>query len=131
MKTRKRIVVTTESIKALKPCQDRLNNYLVHHKDFKGSLTQFLKLKRITNLDKIWVAIQVMPLPELEYFAIDCAFAAYSYAYAYDAAYTTAHAHADAAAHAAYTTAYIDADAAYIDERSRQVQALIYLCRGL
>jgi hypothetical protein len=134
--------LTVEGIKALNPCQSRLNNFLAHYPNFKGSLVKFMKLDSITDLDKIWVAIRVMPLDELQYFSIDCVFsaayaayaadayaAAYDAAYAYAAAADTAYAYAAAAA-AAGAYAYAAADtAAY--ERKRQVEAIIYLCKGM
>ncbi len=145
--------VNAEIIKGLNPCQSRLDNFLAKHKGFEGSLIQFLKLKGITDLDKIWVAVRVIPLDELQYFAIDCSFAAdaadaaaYAAASAANAAYAAYAANAAYAAANAANAAYAAADAANAAyaaanaanaaanaaaERERQVQSLIYLCKGM
>ena len=58
--------INTAVITKLKPCKDRLDNWLKHYADFDGSLTQFLRLECITSRDKIWVAVRVMPRFEVE-----------------------------------------------------------------
>ncbi len=139
--------VSTETIKALNPCQSRLDNYLIHHAKFEGTLIKFLKLKHITDQDKVWVVCRIAPREVIEIFALDCAFASYDYytklpdavayaAAAADAAADAADAAAAYAADAAYAATYAAAAAAYAaayadEERSNQTQALIYLCKGL
>jgi hypothetical protein len=107
-----RIKISTQRIKKLNPCRDRLDNWLKHYPDFEGGITEFLRLENITPQDKIWVAVRVMPRFLGDMFAIDCAMHA-------------AAAAADAVA--AYTGAAYAADAAADAERQRQMEALIYL----
>ena len=128
--------ITTDIIKALSPCKDRLANWIENYPMFNGDIIDFLSLDKITPKDKIWVCVRVLPREQIEYFAVDCAVsaavayaadadaaadaAAYAYAYAYaayaadaaDAAYAYAYAAAYAAADAA---AYADAAAAAAD----------------
>ena len=147
--------ISTKTIRALNPCQSRLDNYLIHYENFAGTISQFLRLKHITDQDKVWVVCRIAPREIIEIFAIDCAFSSYQWylKYAADAAadadyaayaaadayaYAAAYAAADAAAAAAdadaaaYAAAYADAAAyAASKERANQIQALIYLCKGL
>jgi hypothetical protein len=112
-----KLKINTKKIQELKPCQDRLDNWLTHYKDFSEDIVDFLSLDKITPQDKIWVAANLLPRELLEVFAIDCAFAgAYAAADATAAAYAAdaaayAAAAADAAAYAADAAAYA-ADAA-------------------
>jgi hypothetical protein len=50
-----RKTVNTEYILSLKPCEDRLLNYLQHYTDFSGTVVDFLELDKISIKDKIWV----------------------------------------------------------------------------
>ncbi len=103
-------MINKPTIELLRPCSDRLKNYLNHYSDFKGDIVEFLELENITPQDKIWVAVRIMPRLLVETFAIDCAFVVATHAaYATDA-YAAAAADADAAAADAYAAA---ADAAY------------------
>lgn len=72
-----KIKVNTDVIYDLKPCSDRLDNWLLHYSEFNGDIVKFLKLKKITYNDKIWVAVRLIPLEMKVIFAIDCNFAAY------------------------------------------------------
>ena len=47
--------ISTAIIKELKPCKDRLENYLKHYQDFDGTLEDFILLDKITYNDKVWV----------------------------------------------------------------------------
>jgi hypothetical protein len=47
--------INTQYILALKPCKDRLSNYLQHYSKFEGTLKEFLLLPNITIHDKVWV----------------------------------------------------------------------------
>jgi hypothetical protein len=114
-----KIQINSAKIKTFKPCKDRFDNWLEHYDGFNGDILEFLALDKITNKDKIWVSVRVLPGEQLEYFAIDSAFAATGYAAAYAAAATTyaaaaATTYADAAAAAAttYAAAAYAADAA-------------------
>ena len=115
-----KITINKEIIKSLKPCADGYQNYLKHYPDFEGCLEEFLDLEHISNSDKIWVSVRLMPRFLVECFAIDCAIsaaaAADDAAYAAAAAYA-AHAAADDAAHAAA-------------ERQRQIESIIYLIQS-
>jgi len=146
--------INTKILTALNPCPDRLDNWVKHYNNFNGSIFRFLKLKKITAKDKIWVFLKLTSRENKEYFAIDCAFSAINHvnnaaasadaAAAYAAAYAASiyaataadAAYAADAAAAAYAAAYADAaydatyaDAAYDAERSRQIEAIIYLLR--
>jgi hypothetical protein len=142
-----KIQINTAKIKSFNPCKARFDNWVEQYGDFNGDILDFLYLDKITETDKIWVAVSVLPREQLEYFAIDSAFAAASAAdyassaassadaSAADYAYAAAYAYAYAAAYAA--SAAYDADAssaAYAaavysckKERERQIEALIYL----
>jgi len=135
--------ITTQIIKDLKPCEDRLDNFLEHYPDFKGDHEDFLSLDRITHKDKLWVTLRLMERVDVEVFAIDCAVSAYasaSAAYAASAAYYAAYAAAYAAsaayyaadaaasaAYAAYAAYAAAANAAYYAEKERQLDAICYL----
>ena len=138
--------VNTKIIKAMNPCSDRLDNWLIHYKSFDGDVLEFLNLEKITSRDKIWVTLRLLrddnDLFTIQVFSIDCSFAACAYAnsaYAYVAAAAADVAAADAdaaaaAAAAAYAAAYVAAAAAdayaYAAERERQVEVLIYLIKN-
>jgi hypothetical protein len=109
-------VINKETIKALNPCKDRYENYLVHYSEFIGTIEDFLLLPKISHDDKLWVSLRLLSRKNVEAFALDCAVSAQKYAanaaYAADAAYYAAYA-ADAADAAAADAAYYAADAAY------------------
>ncbi len=153
-----KLTINTKLIETLKPCKDRLDNWLVNYNVEDYSLREFLALPEITHSDKLWVILRLIDDDTRVVFALDCAFAAYDYAddyaddyaadYAANAAYyaaTSAASNADAAAYAAnaayyaaYATyAYAAANAAYCaaaaaskQEQNRQLEALIYLIEG-
>jgi hypothetical protein len=115
------IKITRQVLKSLNPCNDRWENYLNHHSEFEGTLTEFLKLENITPQDKIWVFVRLAPRFLVECFAIDCAFAASAEADKVSCAYVASTAFATAAADsvtyaaifaAAYAAAYAAAAAA-------------------
>lgn len=121
-----KIKVNTDVIYDLKPCSDRLDNWLLHYSEFNGDIVKFLKLKKITYNDKIWVAVRLIPLEMKVIFAIDCNFAAYYIcdtaghavhyaAYAANAAdvvSATVHYAVNAAANAAIAASAADCDGA-------------------
>jgi hypothetical protein len=135
------IKVNTEIIKALNPCQDRLDNWEKHYNDFNDDLHSFLSLDKITAADKIWVAVRLMPRDLVEVFAIDCAIYAaadVSYEpYAIETNVNAIAADADADAYAAadalayvvsYAASYAsDSLVPDADNRENQVDCLIYL----
>jgi hypothetical protein len=66
-------MITLETIKALKPCKDRLDNYVKHYSERSFTHGQFMGLKNITPEDKIWVALRLIPQAKLRFAAADIA----------------------------------------------------------
>jgi hypothetical protein len=48
-------------------------NYVKHYSDWKGSLSQFLKLNKVKHEDKLWIFLFVISRSNLPLFAADCA----------------------------------------------------------
>ena len=67
--------ITKRYLESLEPCEDRWENYLKYHNDFKGSVLEFLKLENVTIDDKFWVVLRKDVLPDelLHEFACQCA----------------------------------------------------------
>jgi hypothetical protein len=107
-----KIQINTDKIKSFNPCKDRFDNWVEQYGDFNGDILDFLDLDKITETDKIWVAVRVLPREQVEYFAIDSAFAA-AYASASSAASSAAYASASYSASSAAAYAAYAADAAY------------------
>lgn len=129
-------IITTEYIKSLNPCSDRVDNWLEHYPNFEGTLKEFLDLDKITHKDKLWIyfksidkdnislvaadfAEEVLHLYEEKYpndlrprKAIEVARNKTPYAVSY-AAYHAAYAGNEAAGVDAAYAAYAAADAAY------------------
>ena len=148
-----KLTINTAVIGSLNPCESRFGNWKTHYETFEGDILKFLELGKITDKDKVWVALRILPREIVEVFAIDCAFAASNYAdaaaYAADAAtyaatYAADAATADAAtdaataatyaatdaAYAAADAAYAAADAAaYVAARKEQVEVLKWLIK--
>lgn len=126
------IKVNTDVISKLKPCKDRFDNWKANYVNFDGDLIEFLELNRISDVDKIWVAVRVLPRFLVEVFAIDCATnAASAAAYAaFYAANAAAYAAIDAATYAADAATNAAADAAIINARREQVEVLKYLIKS-
>jgi hypothetical protein len=151
-----KIQINTAKIKSFNPCKARFDNWVEQYGDFNGDILDFLYLDKITETDKIWVAVRVLPREQAEYFAIDSAFAAASAAsyaaaaYASFASFAAAFAAASASASAAAASASFAAYASFASfaayasfasfaaafaaavysckkERERQIEALIYL----
>ena len=68
-------VINLEVIKELDPCINGLNNYIKHHKDFEGSIIDFLQLDNVPVDDKFWVILreEFLPTNLIHRFAIYCA----------------------------------------------------------
>jgi hypothetical protein len=66
-------MITLETIKALKPCKDRLDNYVKHYSEKSFTHGQFMGLKNITPEDKIWVALRLIPQEDIRFAAADIA----------------------------------------------------------
>jgi hypothetical protein len=60
-------MINTEVIEALKPCEERFNNFKKFYDNRDFTMAQFLGLKNITHSDKIWVAMRLMPTPKLRF----------------------------------------------------------------
>jgi hypothetical protein len=132
------IQVNKSVIANLEPCQDRLDNYLAHYSNFNGSILEFLDLEHISSTDKIWVAVRLLPREQLEYFAIDCAFAATAYmmpadTHLYAVATVTRRAAYETVCYAVYNASTAASNASYSSgadygaERQNQVEVLKYL----
>jgi len=113
--------ITTQIIKDLNPCEDRLDNFMEHYPDFDGDHEDFLLLDKITHNDKIWVILRLMERIDIEVFAIDCVVSASAAAAASAAAYAYAYVYDASTAYAAY------AAAASAAEKERQLDAICYL----
>ena len=150
-----KIRINSDIIKALYPCKDRLENWMMNYPSFDGDIQKFLTLSHINHSDKLWVALRLMPQFLVEVFAIDCAFeASHNFNDTYTAAHAAAHATATTASDAASDAATYPTAAAYaatyaayaatytatyatttytttatIHEQSRQLDALQYLIR--
>ncbi len=66
-------MISNKTIKNLKPCSDRFNNYLKYYKDKTHTYAQFLGLKNITHDDKLWVTLRLIPEDKLRFLAADIA----------------------------------------------------------
>ena len=53
------MLITTEKIKALKPCRYRFDNFETNYPNYSGSLIEFLALENITYSDKVWVFVRL------------------------------------------------------------------------
>ena len=83
-----KIKVNSEIIKSLRPCEDRLVNYLKHYNELNFDILEFLALDKISAEDKVWVSVRLMPVNLVQRFAMDCASRASTYAaQAVDATY--------------------------------------------
>ena len=65
--------INLEYIKTFKPCQDGLDNYTKYHKEFEGSMTEFLSLEHIPYEDKVWLVVKVIDYKILQKWSVDCA----------------------------------------------------------
>jgi hypothetical protein len=107
--------INTQSIKELKPCTDRYENWLFNYIGFDGTLEEFFGLTEITHKDKLWVSLRLMDRTSVEAFSLDCAVSAKNYASAYAAS---------AASYASYA-AYASASSAAAIEN--QLEAILWL----
>jgi len=65
--------INKEFLKSLNPCADRYKNYLEHHGEFSGSLSDFLGLPDLDYNDKVWVAERVLNKNQAVNWSILCA----------------------------------------------------------
>jgi hypothetical protein len=67
------MIINTDKIAKLSPCESRFNNYLTHYKDFEGSLEEFLALDKINYTDKVWVFTRLATKGQNIKWAVVCA----------------------------------------------------------
>lgn len=67
------MLVTTNKVKNLNPCNDRFNNFTKKYPNYSGTLREFLKLDKITYDDKVWVFTRLLDKDTLVKWAIKCA----------------------------------------------------------
>ena len=65
--------INLEYIKTFDPCQDGLDNYIKYHKEFNGTMTEFLSLEHIPYEDKVWLLVKVIDYKILQQWSVDCA----------------------------------------------------------
>jgi len=65
--------ITHDIIKALKPCQDRFENFTNNYPTYSDSTANFLSLENISYEDKIWVIGRLMSRSGNAKWAIACA----------------------------------------------------------
>jgi hypothetical protein len=139
--------INTELITIMQPPKHILDDWNKHYSTFNGNVFDFLDLKEINHLDKLWVALRLLPKREVEIFGINMAAlakintadyiaAATDYAVtvnATDAADYTAAAIEYATAAAEYATVYVaSTDYAVIKkEEESQIEVLKYLFKEL
>ena len=66
-------MINLRKLKALKPCQDRLDNYHSFYGNKSFTPAQFMGLKNITHDDKLWVAFRILPKKQAVKAAADIA----------------------------------------------------------
>lgn len=55
------MIITTDLIKSLNPCKDRLDNFLTQYGHYwKGTHREFAKLNNISHHDKLWVITRLV-----------------------------------------------------------------------
>jgi hypothetical protein len=94
--------LTIKDIRDLNPCYDP-SVYL--SEDWTGTVLYILEMDNVPAADRIWVVLRLIDRFTVEVFALDCAFAANSYAIATASAASAASAAAYAAAANSYATA--------------------------
>lgn len=73
MKKNKDRIITSDYIASLNPCQDRFDNWSKHYPKWKGPLSRFLGLKKITYTDKMWVFFRTINRTSIPLVAADFA----------------------------------------------------------
>jgi hypothetical protein len=69
------VTITLETIKSFNPCEDGLENFIKHHKDFSGSPLDLLELGNVSSSDKFWLLFRDEFIPENDLHEIACKFA--------------------------------------------------------
>ena len=66
------MLMTSDKIKNLNPCNDRWENFNANYPNFNGTLEEFLNLDLITYNDKLWVSIGLMTKQQSIKFSLKC-----------------------------------------------------------
>lgn len=66
-------VIKKDTITKLNPCQDRFDNYVKHYGSKSFTINEFLNLVKISNEDKIWVALRLMSKENIKRVGLDVA----------------------------------------------------------
>lgn len=69
------VKINIELIKSFNPCQDGLDNFIKHHKDFSGSELELLELDNVSVSDKLWLLLRKEFIPENDLHELACKFA--------------------------------------------------------
>ncbi len=67
------MLITTQIVSELNPCEDRFNNFTKEYTNYSGTLRDFLKLENITYNDKVWVFTRLLDKDTLVKWSIECA----------------------------------------------------------
>ena len=67
------MLITTDKVKELNPCDDRFNNFTTEYPSYSGTLSDFVKLDKITYGDKVWVFTRLLDKDTLVRWSIKCA----------------------------------------------------------
>lgn len=67
------MLINTQIICKLEPCESRFDNYLTHYESFSGTLEDFIKLDNITYCDKVWVVTRLFTKQQNVKWALLCA----------------------------------------------------------
>ena len=66
-------LITIIKVKELNPCDDRFNNFTKEYPNYSGTLREFLKLDKISYVDKVWVFTKLLDKDTLVRWSIKCA----------------------------------------------------------
>ena len=67
--------INLQIIKSFNPCEEGLENFIKHHKDFSGSPLDLLELGNVSVSDKFWLLFRDEFIPENDLHEIACKFA--------------------------------------------------------
>ena len=67
--------INLQVIKSFEPCEDGLENFIEHHKDFSGTPLELLELNNVPVTDKFWLLLREEFIPENDLHELACKFA--------------------------------------------------------
>jgi hypothetical protein len=67
--------INLQIIKSFNPCEEGLENFIKHHKDFSGSPLELLELENVPVSDKFWLLLRNEFIPENDLHELACKFA--------------------------------------------------------